>query len=183
MVFGFFNRRKGVDVGPLYLSIVAQARQPVFYRDWAVPDTIDGRFEMLMLHLVLVIERLRGEDKAISAVGQGVFDFFLKDMDRNLREMGVGDMSVGKRMKKIGRSVYGRFDAFRPPLADRDLTVLAAAIDRNAFAGDSHPGEANRLAAYALECAERLASQATSDIEAGRVDWPVPDDAQQGQDG
>lgn len=183
MVFGFFNRRKSVDVGPLYLSIVAQARQAVFYRDLAVPDTIDGRFEMVVMHLVLVIERLRGEDKSISAVGQGVFDLFLKDMDRNLREMGVGDMSIGKRMKKIGRSVYGRFDAFGPPLKTGDAPALAAAIDRNVFAGDPHPGEANRLAAYALETAGRLASQTTSDIEAGRVDWPGPDDVQQGQDG
>jgi cytochrome b pre-mRNA-processing protein 3 len=183
MVFGFFNRHKGVEVEPLYLSIVAQARQPVFYRDWAVADTIDGRFEMLLLHLVLVIERLRAEDKSVSAVGQGVFDFFLKDMDRNLREMGVGDLSVGKRMKKIGRSVYGRFDAFSEPMAARDRSALADALDRNVFPGDPHPEAANRLAAYALEAAERLASQATSDIEAGRVAWPVPDDAQQGQDG
>tara|TARA_R110002020_G_scaffold20374_25_gene69614 strand:+ start:689 stop:1240 length:552 start_codon:yes stop_codon:yes gene_type:complete len=183
MVFGFFNRHKGVEVEPLYLSIVAQARQPVFYRDWAVPDTVDGRFEMLVLHLVLVIERLRAEDKSVSAVGQGVFDFFLKDMDRNLREMGVGDLSVGKRMKKIGRSIYGRFDAFAGPLADADLPALASAFDRNVFAGDPHPAEANRLAAYALETAQRLASMTTSDIEAGRVDWPVPDAAQQGQDG
>lgn len=183
MVFGFFNRHKGVDVGPLYLSIVAQARQAVFYRDMAVEDTVDGRFEMLVLHLVLVIERLRDEDKSISAAGQDLFDFFLKDMDRNLREMGVGDLSVGKRMKKIGRSVYGRFEAFGKPMAERDQSVLAVAIDRNVFAGDPHPGEANRLAAYALETAQRLASQATSDIEAGRVDWPVPDDAQQGRAG
>lgn len=183
MVFGFFNRRKGVEVEPLYLSIVAQARHPVFYRDWAVADSVDGRFEMLVLHLVLVIERLRADDKTISAAGQGVFDFFLKDMDRNLREMGVGDLSVGKRMKKIGKAVYGRFDAFAQPMAERDLQKLADAMNRNVFAGDPHPDEANRLAAYALETAARLASQATSDIEAGRVDWPEPDDAQQGQDG
>lgn len=183
MIFGLFNRHKGVEVEGLYRSIVAQARHPVFYRDWSVADTVDGRFEMLVLHLVLVVDRLREGSKAISPAGQAVFDMFLKDMDRSLREMGVGDLSVGKRMKKIGRSVYGRFEAFRPGLADGDRASLAAAIDRNVFAGDPHPDEANRLAGYALTAAGHLASQASSDIEAGRVDWPVPDETARGTDG
>ncbi|WP_018697724.1 ubiquinol-cytochrome C chaperone family protein [Amorphus coralli] len=183
MVFGLFNRHKGVEVDGLYRSIVAQARHPVFYRDWSVADTVDGRFEMLVLHLVLSVERLRGENRAISPAGQAVFDLFLKDMDRSLREMGVGDLSVGKRMKKLGKQVYGRFDAFGPALAAGDRQTLAEAIDRNVFAGDPKPDDANRLAGYALTAAEQLASQSTSDIESGRVNWPEPDQTERGIDG
>ncbi|MDQ0316040.1 ubiquinol-cytochrome C chaperone family protein [Amorphus orientalis] len=174
MILGFFNRRKGEKAAPLYASIVAQARQPVFYRDWSVADTVEGRFEMVVLHLVLVTERLRAEDGTIAPSAQALFDFFLLDMDRSLREMGVGDLSVGKRMKKIGQQVYGRFDAFRPGLAAGDEASLSTAIDRNVFADGSEPEAAGWLATYAVETVSRLASQPTSDIESGRIDWPEP---------
>ncbi|WP_367195338.1 ubiquinol-cytochrome C chaperone family protein [Amorphus sp. 3PC139-8] len=168
---------------PLYSSIVAQARQTSFYRDWSVPDTVDGRFEMVVLHLVLVTERLRGPHRAISPIAQDLFDFFLLDMDRSLREMGVGDLSVPKRMKKIGEAVYGRFDAFGPLLETGDGEALAKAIERNMFPETSEPEASERIAAYAISAFARLASQATSDIEAGRISWPDPTATQEGQTG
>lgn len=180
MIFGFFNRRRGELAAPLYSSIVAQARQPSFYRDWSVPDTVDGRFEMVVLHLVLVTERLRGPDRAISPVAQDLFDFFLLDMDRSLREMGVGDLSVPKRMKKIGEAVYGRFDAFGPLLTKGDTDALAKAVDRNMFADASEPEAAQQIATYANSAFAQLASQATSDIESGRITWPDPPATQEG---
>lgn len=174
MILGFFNRHKDEQAAPLYASIVAQARQPVFYRDWSVADTVEGRFEMVVLHLVLATERLRNDDGTIAPSAQALFDFFLLDMDRSLREMGVGDLSVPKRMKKIGQQVYGRFDSFRPALAAGDRAALSNAIDRNVFADVSQPEAAGWLADYAIEAAQRLASQPTSDIESGRIVWPEP---------
>lgn len=129
---------------------------------------------MVVLHLVLVTERLRAADGAISPAAQALFDFFLLDMDRSLREMGVGDLSVPKRMKKIGQAVYGRFDAYRPALAAGDAAKLAEALDRNVFPDAPEPDAAGLLARYTLDAAQRLASQPTSDIEQGRGHWPDP---------
>ena len=99
-MFGrLFRRETGADAiaSTLYGAIVAQARNPIFYEELGVPDTVSGRFEMVVLHVVLVLERL--EDKAM---GQRIFDLYCKDMDQSLREMGVGDLGVPKRMKMSG---------------------------------------------------------------------------------
>ncbi len=88
----------------LYERIVAAARQEVFYAQWAVPDTVDGRFDMIALHLFLVLDRLKGEGPAVEAFRQVLTDTFFQDMDRSLREMGVGDISVGKKVRKMAEA-------------------------------------------------------------------------------
>ncbi len=152
-MFGrLFRRETGADAiaSTLYGAIVAQARNPIFYEELGVPDTVSGRFEMVVLHVVLVLERL--EDKAM---GQRIFDLYCKDMDQSLREMGVGDLGVPKRMKKMAEAFYGRSAAYRSALSARDSHGLATAIARNVF--DHADAPARLLSAYAIASADVLA--------------------------
>ena len=115
-------------VAALYGACVAQARLPDFYRVLAVPDTIDGRFDLLVLHVVLVMRRLSGE----AEFKQQLFDLMFADMDRNLREMGVGDMGVGKKIKPMISAFYGRAQVYEKALAESD-DALAQALARNLY--------------------------------------------------
>lgn len=159
-----FNRFKKQSPAPsrrtieaIYGTIVAQAREPAFYRAYGVPDSVNGRFDMVLLHLWMVLRQLRsGPDKALP---QALFDHFCSDMDANLREMGVGDLSVPKRMQAFGEAFYGRSAAYDRAL-DEGLEPLARALDRNIYGGGNIEG-ARRLAAYtadaiaALGCGDR----------------------------
>src|SRR5665213_3599039 len=118
----------------LYGAIVAQARQPVFYDRLGVADTVTGRFEMVVLHLGLVIDRLQ-RDEGERALAQAVFDLFCTDMDRSLRELGFGDLGVPHRMKKMTEAFYGRARAYREAVASGDRAALVAAVERNVFSG------------------------------------------------
>ncbi len=158
-LFGRDRASEGMATG-LYGAVVAQARSPALYSVLGVPDTVGGRFEMVVLHAVLMIERLKAENTTdADATGQHVFDLFCLDMDRSLRELGVGDMAVPKRMKQMGSGFYGRADAYRAALAARDADALAAAIARNTQRDDGAGTNAAALAAYALAAAERLADR------------------------
>src|SRR5215208_2599562 len=118
MIFQRFRRVPESDsIAALYGIIVAQARAPAFYQDYGVPDTIDGRFEMVVLHTVLVLRRLDAESGPIRGMGQGLFDLFCGDMDGSLREMGVGDLGVPREMRRIGEAFYGRQAAYVAALA------------------------------------------------------------------
>jgi cytochrome b pre-mRNA-processing protein 3 len=143
----------------VYGAIVAQARNPFFYSDLGVPDTVTGRFEMVVLHVVLVLDRLQGDDRE-KALGQKIFDLYCVDMDRSLRELGIGDLGVPKRMRKMTEAFYGRTRAYRAGLAKGDAALLAAAIARNVFAGQGQG--AGTLAAYTLASAGALAGTPTA---------------------
>src|SRR5260221_6658140 len=133
------------NIAALYGTIVAQARSPIFYRGYGVPDTVAGRFEMIVLHLVLVLQRLRGETPVAQALGQEVFNLFCRDIDDNFREMGMGDLAVPREMRKVGEAYYGRAAAYEAALAADDV-ALTAALTRNIF-GNSADG-AGRLRTY-----------------------------------
>ncbi|MGB3448011.1 MAG: ubiquinol-cytochrome C chaperone family protein [Xanthobacteraceae bacterium] len=134
--------------------IVAQAREPAFYTDYGVPDTVDGRFDLVVLHLWMVLRRLGAADP--QKLAQGLFDHFCGDMDSNLREMGVGDMTVPKRMQAFGEAFYGRSAAYDAALREgRD--ALARALDKNVFNGRS-PDQARRLANYVEASIAKLAT-------------------------
>src|SRR5690606_20048909 len=108
MILPFFGKtRLSEPVYAIYSAIVAQSRRETFYPQWGVPDTLTGRFDMISLHAALVFRRLRSHEKQTKEFSQNVFDCFFKDMDRSLREMGVGDLSVGKRIEKMGSLFYG----------------------------------------------------------------------------
>jgi cytochrome b pre-mRNA-processing protein 3 len=138
-----------VDAGALHAAVVARARDPEFYEALGVADTIEGRFEMLCMHAFLVLHRLKREGEAGAPLGQAMVDTLFLDLDRALREMGVGDLSVGKRMKSLGQAFYGRLEAYEGALAPASGEGLAAAVERNVFAeGQPVPDAAIRLAAY-----------------------------------
>jgi len=169
----FGRSRTNVAGDTLYRAIVAQARLPLFYRDWRVPDTVDGRFEMIVLHLVLLFRRLGRDGADGQAIAQEVFDIFLADMDQQLREMGVGDLGVPKRMKKIGQSFYGRLATYGTVLATEDEAGLRAALERNLFP-EVEAQPLAPLAAYALAAANQLATQPTKAIAGGALVFPDP---------
>ena len=161
-------------ISTLYGTIVAQARLPCFYREYAVPDTVDGRFELLVMHLALVIGRL-GEEPGLRNLGQFLFDHFCKDMDHNLREMGVGDLAVPKQMQRMGEAFYGRAQAYRKALGATGEEPLIEALIRNIY-DTGAPGRAGaaRLAAYMREAVRDLEGQSASALLAGKVLLPNP---------
>jgi cytochrome b pre-mRNA-processing protein 3 len=114
---------------------------------------------MVMLHAVLVLLRLEGEAAPLRDLGQELFDHFCRDMDDSMREMGVGDLAVPRRMRRIGTAFYGRLAAYRAALAASGDGALAAALERNVFGGAAAGEAALRLAAYMREAARRLAAQ------------------------
>jgi cytochrome b pre-mRNA-processing protein 3 len=161
------------SIASLYGMIVAQARAPAFYQYYGVPDTVNGRLEMIMLHAVLVLRRLEGGAAPGRALGQGLFDHFCRDMDASMREMGVGDLAVPRKMRRIGEAFYGRQAAYREALAAPDEFPLAAALQRNVFAGASEPASAARLARYVREAERALAAQ--DGFERAEVAFPDPE--------
>ena len=140
MIFPLFRRsRQTGTISALYGMIVAQARRPCFYRDYGVADTVNGRFDLLVLHLALVSDRLM-RDPALAELGQGVFDRFCRDMDDNLREIGISDLKVPKEMQRIGEAFYGRAQAYRQALAAEGDQALAEAVARNIYGGADAAG-------------------------------------------
>lgn len=130
----------------IYGAIVAQARRPEFYDALGVPDTVEGRFDMVLLHLWITLRSLRSRPDG-DALAQALFDEFCNDMDANLREMGVGDLAVPKRMRAFGEAFYGRMKAYDAAY-EGGMSQFAASVARNVY-GDPAPGRGERLAAYA----------------------------------
>ncbi len=174
MILRLFRHTPRDDtIAALYGTIVAQARAPAFYQVYGVPDTVNGRLEMVMLHAVLLLRRLEGEPAPLRALGQALFDRFCRDMDDSMREMGVGDLAVPRKMRRIGAAFYSRQAAYRAALEAADDRALAVTLERNVFAGAAGPGAALRLAAYVREAARRLAAQ--DGFERMRPAFPDPD--------
>lgn len=154
---------------PLYDLAVRQARQPAFYTTLGVADRIDARFELYTLHVLLLVMRLRDEGEQGAEAAQALFDTYVSALDHALRELGVGDISVGKKMRKLGEAMYGRMTAYEGPLRDGDAGTLAAGLARNVFESDD-PAAGEALAAYALASRARLAAQDFAAVTAG-PDW------------
>jgi cytochrome b pre-mRNA-processing protein 3 len=171
MIFPLFRRpaRPGT-ISALYGAIVAQARLPGFYRDYAVPDTVEGRFELIVLHLALVLDRF-ADEPTLRALGQGVFDRFCQDMDHNLREMGVGDLTVPKQMRRMGGAFYDRAQAYREALATTGDKALAEILTRNIYDG-TPAHQAHRLAAYMGEAVGHLNALDQATLAAGILRFP-----------
>ena len=180
MIFSLFRRSPQIDtISTLYGMIVAQARLPVFYRDYAVADTVNGRFDLIVMHMALVLDRL-AKDPASQSLGQGIFDLFCRDMDDNLREMGIGDLKVPKEMRRMGEAFYGRSQAYLAAIpaalqpGDGSRSLIDA-LSRNIYGGaPSAHAAAPRLAAYMLEAVRELRAQDTSSLMAGALRFPDP---------
>ena len=156
----------------LYERIVAAARQKVFYSDWAVPDTPLGRFEMLSLMMLLFQHRLRGEEGTAKEVAQVLIDEFFTDVEHSLRELGISDPGVPKRMKRLARMFYGRTAAYTDALDRGDGEAMAAALGRNVRPDVAVWPEATHLAGYVFAVQKALAAQSTDAICAGRLAYP-----------
>jgi cytochrome b pre-mRNA-processing protein 3 len=177
MMFHFFRRKSwSRSIASLYGTIVAQARAAPFYRIYGVPDTVNGRFELVVLHTVLVLRRLESEPAPIRRLGQGLFDRFCGDMDGSLREMGVGDLAVPDKMRKIGEAFYGRQAAYGTALGTPDPAPLVAALERNVFGAQPRTElGASRLATYVRAAAGQLAGQDGQALGRAELSFPDPE--------
>lgn len=159
-----------------YRRVVEQARQPGFFTDGGVPDTVDGRFELICLHAFLYLHRLKRERPGSAALGQRFFDVMFVDFDRSLREMGTGDLSVSREIKRMAQSFYGRIAAYEEGLAAGDA-VLRPALARNLF-GTAPASEAQlaALSDYVGRQAAGLDRQNAAALLAGEIAFGAPPD-------
>jgi cytochrome b pre-mRNA-processing protein 3 len=174
----FRRSRRAGSIDALYGMIVAQARSPAFYRDYGVPDTVEGRLDMVILHLVLLLRRLGQGQPAVEAMpvaGQELFDRFCRDIDANFREMGVGDLTVPKKMQQVAGAYYGRAQAYQSALDADDASVLEAALARNVFGASGSVLGARRLATYMREASRRLDAQPAATLAGAEFVFPHPD--------
>ena len=161
----------------LYRLVVAQARHPAFYVG-GVPDTLEGRYDMLVLHVFAVLRRLKSEAEMGRDLGQQLFDTLFDDMDAVLREIGVGDLSVGKKIRSMAEMFYGRITAYDIALrSDQDhATALGTALARNVFQGEDAADEkGQQLARYVMAVLQDLEAQPASDFVVGKIRFPEPD--------
>lgn len=156
----------------LYDAVVAQARQPAFYAMGGIPDTIDGRFEMIALHTYLVLRRLRAMGEAGEPLAQALVDILFSDMDASLREMGAGDLGVGKRVKRMATAFYGRVGAYESAEKTGDMQQ---ALARNLFGTVTPiPWQLAAMTAYVDAAGAALAVQPLAELEAARPNFPAP---------
>jgi cytochrome b pre-mRNA-processing protein 3 len=168
------KRSDEAPVERLYQAIVAQARAPAFYARLGVPDTLDGRFDMIALHVFLALRRLKSEGEAGRGLAQALCDRFFADLDRSLREMGAGDLGVGRRVKAMAQAFYGRVAAYEAALSG-DEAALVEALERNLF-GTVTPGSEpiSAMAHYVRREAAALAAQSYGALAAGMIGFGAP---------
>lgn len=164
----FFRSKTNPDkiaAEKLYSGLVAQARTPVFYAEWGVPDTLDGRFDMVLMHVFAVMQHLRKQGKAGAKRAQALYDVMFVDMDRSVREMGIGDLSVKRHMRRMMTAFNGRMDAYLKGV--ENPAILGEAIRRNIYAADASV-ETAPLEHYLLSC-----MQGEPAVMEGHMVWPV----------
>jgi cytochrome b pre-mRNA-processing protein 3 len=175
-MFGVFRRRAQArrSLAALYAALAGQARAPAFYAALGVPDTVDGRFDLLVLHAWLMMQRLDGEPDG-GALKQDLFDAMFDHLDLTVREMGAQDLGVGRRIKRMAEGFQGRATAYREAWLAGDEAALREALRRNVF-GKATPTDESvaNLSHYVRETAECLKKTGISDLLAGRIAWPAP---------
>ncbi len=165
-MLGLFGRRRAdAVIEALYQRIAAGSRQVPLYLRFGVPDTAEGRFEALTLHAVLVLRRLKALPPPAEDVAQDLVDLLFRELDRALRELGVGDLSVGKRIKKLAKAFYGRAAAYEGALDTGDPEQVALALGRNALDRDE-PADPE-FARYVIACDRRLSALSLDEILTG----------------
>jgi hypothetical protein len=165
-------RNRKID--DLYGAIVAQSRRAAFYIGYGVPDTIDGRFDLIVLHMVLLLARLDRGGLPARDLGQSLFDLFCRDLDANLREMGVGDLAVPKRMRQFAEAFYGRQAAYLAALDARTAESLRRRWRVISFGGVDGAGP-RRLGRYARAVARQFEVLDQEALLRGAVVFPDPE--------
>ena len=155
----------------LYQSILQASRQPILYKEFEVHDHLDSRFDMLCLHISLLMGRLRMLPEDVhKPLNQELFDRFFADMDFTLREMGVGDLGVGKRVRKMSEAFMGRLLAYTKSLERNDEVELALVLARNIRRSHDSNDADRRMADYVLQSRDRLSAVGDNEMQAGTVD-------------
>lgn len=180
----FMNPPMRAEAGQLYGQLARQARLAAFYTRFGVPDSIDGRFEMLCIHTHALFHRLRGQGAEADKLAQAVYDAMFLDLDGSLRELGVADLGVGRRIKVMTEALKGRIDAYDKALANTGTdgagadAALRDAIGRNVYGTVSAtPAQIAAMAAYARALRGALAQASFADLIAGRLNFPpVPEE-------
>jgi cytochrome b pre-mRNA-processing protein 3 len=172
-----FRRRPYEQQGrSLYSAVVTQARRREFYADLGVPDTMDGRFDMIVLHAFLVMERLKGQGEEAEGVARALVEALFDDMDASLRELGVADLGVGRRVKQMMDGLYGRFDAYRAAVAAGDGGhALRVALDNNLFGTvETSPAQLEAMAGYLRREVLAMSGRPVGTLTAGTVEFGPP---------
>jgi cytochrome b pre-mRNA-processing protein 3 len=159
----------------LYRSLVEKARDPAFYAALGVPDTVNGRFDMLVIHAMLVLRRLRGGGNAADRTGKAMLELLFRDMDQSLREMGIGDMGVGKHIKKMAKAMFGRAEAYEAGLDSSDPAIISQVLKENIYRqGAPSDAVVAQMADYMRRADVHMQSEDVAGITAGRINLAVP---------
>jgi cytochrome b pre-mRNA-processing protein 3 len=151
--------------------LVERARDPALYSELRAPDTVEGRFELYTLHLFLLLERLKGQGAQAAETSEALFETYVSALDNGLREMGVGDLSVGKKMRRLAEAFFGRIKAYESALGALPATdVLSALLARTVYDGVGDPPLAAMIERILTERAA-LAAEPIAELSAGRVHW------------
>ncbi|CAM5765606.1 ubiquinol-cytochrome c chaperone [Labrys miyagiensis] len=175
-MFGLFrNKERDSRISRLYDQILAQSRDPVLFLEGRVPDTVEGRTDMMLLHLFLLLHRLNGEKGEAHELARGVCDRFFAELDRAMREMGVGDLTVPKKMRKVADIYTGCSVSYGKALASPDETELADALLRNVYGrAEERRREAVALAGYVRRANAALAGVPAETFVRGTIPFPSP---------
>lgn len=168
-----FQNKKQISIEDLYSQIFEQSRHASFYTEYGVPDTVDGRFDMLLMHIYMVMQRLVGQKGASKKMAQGLFDMTFADMDQSLRQQGVGDMGVPKHMRRMMKAFNGRMYAYRQAMKDG---TMEQAVERNIFGTIETPAKQNvdSLTHYMQTNIDHVNAQDLEEILQGHVDFIAP---------
>jgi len=177
MIFDLFKKKKRNQpiVDRQYASLTSAARIPFFYSDLDVPDTVMGRFEMLSIVLILFFRRTAQSGVSGQELAQEIVDAFFQDIDHSIRELGIGDPSVPKRMKKLAGMFYGRLESYAAALDAKDRDCLAQALARNVHPGDTPAAPMLGLADWMIFAEGALATISEDEIARGTVIVPAPE--------
>jgi cytochrome b pre-mRNA-processing protein 3 len=176
MKFALFAKKNNnrAIVARQYDLLTQMAREPTFFREMSVPDTVMGRFEMLTVVLILYFRRTAASERSGQEIAQEIIDAFFEDIDHSIRELGVGDIGVPKRVKKFARMYYGRLEAYASALDQGDAEALSAALRRNIRPEEPDAPDMGELASYMMATDEALKAVSEDVIARGGLTFPEP---------
>lgn len=176
MFFGLFGKKNdnAAIVARQYSLLTQAARRPAFYADMHVPDTVIGRFEMLCIVLILYFRRTAHATVSGQEIAQEIIDNFFEDIDHSIRELGVGDVGVPKRVKKFARMYYGRLESYADALERLDLESLKVALKRNIRPDEPDAPDMAALATYMMSAEAQLRSVSDEVVASGSLELPEP---------